>query len=144
VPQEKSKLSSKKSKTVRVKATKVARKTSTKAIKTVAPNRHFEGFMEFIRTQGVVGIAIGLVLGTQIKAVVDSFIISFINPLLGLLLPGSGELGLKTFTISIGAKSAQFAYGAFILVFLSFIVVAFVVYFIVKTLKLDRLEKPKE
>jgi large conductance mechanosensitive channel len=144
VTQEKRKPSLKKSKAVRGKATKVARKTSTKAIQTVAPNRHFEGFMEFIRTQGVVGIAIGLVLGTQIKAVVDSFIISFINPLLGLLLPGSGELGQKTFTITIGAKSAQFAYGSFFLVFLSFVVVAIVVYFIVKMLKLDKLEKPKE
>lgn len=117
--------------------------TARKKAKAV-PAEHVNGFMEFIRTQGVVGLAVGLVLGVQIKAVVDSLIASFINPILGLVLPGTGDLSKKTFTITIGDKSALFTYGAFISVLLSFVVVAAVVYFIIKGLKLDKLDKKKD
>lgn len=107
-----------------------------------APAKQAEGFMNFIRTQGVIGLAIGLVLGTQIKAVVDQLIASFINPLLGLVLPGEGDLNQKTFTLVLFGKKAVFAYGAFIFVLLSFLIVAIVIYYIVKLLRLDKLQQP--
>lgn len=101
----------------------------------------FQGFVDFIRDQGVVGIAIGLVLGTQIKVLVDSLVASFINPLIGLMLPGNNDLPQKTFTLAINSKTAVFGYGAFLAQLISFIAVAFVVYMIVKALKLDKLTK---
>src|SRR5688572_224771 len=52
------------------------------------------GFTNFIRDQGVVGVGIGLVLGIQIKAVVDTVMASFVNPLTGLL-PGGGTLSAR-------------------------------------------------
>lgn len=105
---------------------------------------HISGFMNFIREQGVVGLAVGLVLGVQVKALVDQIVASFITPLLGLLLPGEGDLAKKTFTLSFNDKTAVFAYGAFLSVLISFIIVAFLVYFLVKSLKLDKLDKKKE
>lgn len=102
------------------------------------------GFMAFVREQGVVGLAVGLVLGTQVKTLVDQIVTSFINPLLGLLLPGGGGLAQKTFSLTIGSKTADFGYGAFIAVSISFLTVAAVVYFMVKGLKLDKLDKKKE
>lgn len=127
----------------KVRARKVAKKVRTTVV-IVAPEKPLSGFMDFIRTQGVVGLAVGLVLGVQIKAVVDSLIISFINPLLGLLLPGTGDLSKKTFTLTLGDKQALFAYGAFLGVLLSFIVVALVVYVLIKSLGLDKLDKKKD
>jgi large conductance mechanosensitive channel len=109
-----------------------------------APGRQLNGFLEFMRAQGVVGLAIGLVFGVQIKALVDQIIASFINPILGLALPGQGDLAKKTFSLTVGDKVAVFSYGAFIAVLLSFITVAAVVYFIIKGLKLDKLDKKKE
>ena len=106
--------------------------------------KHFSGFMTFVREQGVVGLAVGLVLGTQVKMLVDQIVISFINPLVGLVLPGKGTLAEKTFSLSLGDKIANFTYGAFTSVFISFLAVAAVVYFIVKGLKLDKLDKKKE
>lgn len=126
----------------RGRAKKVA-KTVRRTVVIVTPERPLGGFMDFIRTQGVIGLAVGLVLGVQIKAVVDSLIASFINPLLGLILPGNGDLSKKTFALTIGEKQGIFTYGAFIVVLLSFIVVAAVVYFAVKALKLDKLDKKK-
>jgi large conductance mechanosensitive channel protein len=106
--------------------------------------RHFGGFMDFVREQGVVGLAVGLVLGIQVKAVVDQIVASFINPLLGLILPGKGALGQKTFSLTWSNKTDDFAYGAFINVLISFLVITALVYLIVKVLKLDKLDKKKD
>lgn len=102
------------------------------------------GFMTFVREQGVVGLAVGLVLGTQVKTLVDQIVASFLNPLLGLILPGGGTLAEKTFSLTLFSKTADFGYGAFTSVLISFLTVAAVVYFVVKGLKLDRLDKKKE
>lgn len=104
----------------------------------------FQGFVDFIREQGVVGLAIGIVLGAQIKTLVDSFVISFVNPILGLLLPGNGDLATKVLRVSVGAKTAVFTWGAFLMQFISFIIVAAIVYYVVKGLKLDKLDKKKD
>lgn len=103
-----------------------------------------DGFMDFVRTQGVVGLAIGIVIGTQVKSLTDQLIASFINPLLGLVLPGAGDLAQKHFTLTVGSKVAVFNYGAFVAVLISFLTVAAVIYYIIKGLKLDKLDKKKD
>jgi large conductance mechanosensitive channel len=105
------------------------------------PQAPFEGFMEFIRQQGVIGLAVGLVLGTQIKVVVDTFIASFLNPILGIILPGSGDLSQKIFVLDVFDKRAEFAWGQFVYVLISFVAVAVIIYYIIKALRLDKLAK---
>lgn len=114
--------------------------------KVVVPHifKPFQGFIDFIRSQGVVGLAVGIVLGAQIKSLVDSFVASFVNPVLGLLLPGNGDLVTKTLKITINNKTAIFTWGAFLNQFISFVIVAAIVYFVVHGLKLDELDKKKE
>jgi large conductance mechanosensitive channel len=107
-------------------------------------SKQVRGFVDFLREQSVVGLAIGLVLGTQAKVLVDQIVISFFNPLTGLLLPGEGTLKQKVFTVDWGDKSAVFAYGAFLNTLLTFIIVAAVVYYVFKGLRLDKLDKKKE
>lgn len=106
--------------------------------------KQVNGFMDFLREQSVVGLAIGLVLGTQAKVLVDQIIASFFNPFIGLLLPGEGTLAQKTATLTIGHKTAIFGWGAFVISLITFIVVAAVVYFVFKGLRLDRLDKKKD
>jgi large conductance mechanosensitive channel len=106
-------------------------------------DKHMSGFMNFVREQGVVGLAVGLILGVQVKAVVDQLVASFVNPVIGLVLPGKGGLAEKTFTLSVLSKKAVFEYGAFISVMISFLTVAAVVYLAVKALKLENLDKKK-
>ena len=110
----------------------------------VGVHKQIHGFVDFLREQSVVGLAIGLVLGTQAKALVDQLIASFINPLVGLLLPGQGTLKEKIFTLHWGHKTAAFGWGAFVVSILTFVIVAAVVYFVFKGLKLDKLDKKKE
>ena len=101
------------------------------------------GFFDFIRQQGVIGLAIGLVLGVQVKAVVDQLVASFLNPIIGLVLPGKGDLNSKVFALTVGEKQADFTYGAFISVMISFITVAFVIYLLIKSLRLEKLDRKK-
>jgi len=97
-----------------------------------------KGFIKFVREQGVVGLAVGFILGGAVSQLVNSLVTDIINPLLGLLL---GKLNLASYALEI--QSARITWGQFLTVFINFIVVALVVYFGVKWLKLDKLEKTK-
>lgn len=103
-----------------------------------------QGFTDFVREQGVVGLAIGFVLGSQVKTLVDQLVSSFLNPLIGLLLPGEGDLSKKVFHLSFRGKTQAFEWGAFAYQLLTFILVAAVIYIVVRKLKLDKLDKKKQ
>jgi large-conductance mechanosensitive channel len=60
------------------------------------------------------------------------------------LLPGEGDLSKKVFHLSFRGKGQDFLWGAFAFQFLSFVLVAAVIYFAVKKLKLDKLDKKKQ
>ena len=101
-------------------------------------------FWDFIRTQGVVGLAVGLVLGGAVSILVKSLVDNIVMPPLGLLL-GSAE-GLKGLSWTMGqasGKSAVLHYGVFLNDFINFIVIALVVYFIVRLLKIEKFDKKK-
>jgi large conductance mechanosensitive channel len=98
-----------------------------------------KGFINFIREQGVVGLAVGFILGGAVSKFVTAFITDLISPILGVILGMAG--GLKDATLKIGP--VQLFYGDFISSFIDFAVIALVVYFGVKILKLDRLDKKK-
>jgi large conductance mechanosensitive channel len=97
------------------------------------------GFLEFIREQGVVGLAVGFILGGAIAKFVSSLVTNILNPLIGLALGKAA--GLKTATWTIG--SASILYGEFIMSFIDFLVIALVIYAAVRILRLDRLDKKK-
>lgn len=99
-----------------------------------------KGFVDFVREQGVVGLAVGFILGGAISKVVSALVTDIINPLLAALLGSAGDL--KTASFSIG--SAEILYGDLISVAIDFIIIALVVYFGVKLLRLDKLDKKKE
>lgn len=98
-----------------------------------------KGFLNFIREQGVVGLAVGFLLGGAVSKFVTAFITDLINPILGVILGMAGSL--KDAYFSIGP--VKFLYGDFLSSLIDFLVVAFVVYFAVKLLRLDRLDKKK-
>jgi len=99
-----------------------------------------KGFMDFVREQGVVGLAVGFILGGAISKVVSSLVKDIINPILGIILGAAGNL--SSYSLKIG--SAEVMWGSFLSVLIDFLVIASVVYFGVKKLKLDRLDKKKE
>ncbi|MCL5410699.1 MAG: MscL family protein [Patescibacteria group bacterium] len=97
------------------------------------------GFIDFVKEQGVVGLAVGFILGGATASVVTSLVADIINPLLGLL---GGAKNLSEASLRIG--SATIMWGNFASTLINFIIVAAVVYFAVKGLGLDKLDKKKE
>lgn len=96
-----------------------------------------KGFLNFIRSQGVVGLAVGFILGGSITKFITSFVNDVVNPMVGLLVSRAGDL--KENYIAIG--SAKIMWGNFVSNFIDFIIIAFIVYFGVKILGADKLDK---
>ena len=99
-----------------------------------------KGFINFIRDQGVVGLAVGFILGGAVSKVVAGLVEDIINPILGLLLGATGNLSEAY--IKVG--ESKILWGSFVNTIIDFLVIALVVYFGVKLLKLDKLDKKKE
>lgn len=99
-----------------------------------------KGFFDFIRKQGVMGLAVGFILGGSVSKVVSALIDDIINPILGVLLGAASGLKDATFVL----WRVTFRWGDFLSVLIDFLVVALVVYVGVHLLKLDRLDKKEE
>lgn len=98
-----------------------------------------KGFFEFIRSQGIVGLAVGFIMGGSITKFITSFVTDIVNPLVGILISRAGDL--KSNYIPIG--SAKIMWGNFVSSFIDFIIIALIVYFGVKILGVDKLDKEK-
>jgi len=98
-----------------------------------------KGFIEFIRSQGVVGLAVGFIMGGSITKLITSFVNDLINPLVGILLGAAGDLKTAYFQIA----GAKIMWGSFISSIVDFIIIAIIVYFGVKILGVDKLDKEK-
>ena len=93
------------------------------------------GFVEFLRERGVAGFAIGFIFGGAAQKLVQAFIDDIVNPFVGLFLDRAHTLT----ELTIG----NFKIGDFISVLINFLVLCLVVYLIFKTLRLEKLDKPK-
>lgn len=103
-------------------------------------------FMDFIREQGVVALAIGLTVGVAVTAFVNSIVADIVNPVVGAILPGRSNLEEKFICLDTvaGVCTNKLAWGAVVSSFIAFLSIAAVVYFGVKIFKLDRLDKKKD
>ena len=101
-------------------------------------------FKEFIAKGNVMDLAVGIIIGAAFTAIVKSLVDDLINPIIGLITGGidfsnmyvvlSGNApagaGLQA---ARDAGAAVFAYGAFITSVINFMIIAFVVFLLVKT-----------
>lgn len=92
-----------------------------------------QNFREFIKKQGVVGLAVGFLLGGAVSKVVTALITDIVNPLLSVFL-GTTE-GLKEAKLKIG--EIEILWGDFLSVTIDFLIIAFVVYLLIKFLGLE-------
>ena len=107
------------------------------------PRKAFSGFADFVRTQGVVGLAVGLAIGAASAEFVKNIVGSVITPIVDLLV-GPGGLSDLTYTLTIGNRQGVFNFGLLIDSLLKFMAVALVIYLVVHGFKLDKLDKKKD
>jgi large conductance mechanosensitive channel len=98
-------------------------------------------FQEFIAKGNVMDMAVGIIIGAAFTAIVTSLVDDLINPLIGIFLGGIDFSGLSA---SMG--DAVFTYGNFIMAVINFLIVAWVVFLLVKMVKRvkDAASKPEE
>ena len=100
-------------------------------------------FRKFIVRGNVMDLAVGIIIGAAFTAIVNSLVGDIVNPVLGLLIGGvdfSNLYWVMSGTVPDGAGlqtakdsgAAVFAYGAFLTAVIEFLIVAFVVFLLVK------------
>ncbi len=120
-----------------------ARLEAAKA-KAAAAHSHGSGFMNFIREQGVVGLAVGLAIGTAAGATVKTLVEGFISPIVQFIIGSTAGLEAAVWHVDLWGRTADFKWGAFVSSAITLLATAFVIYLIIHGLKLDKLDKKKE
>ena len=101
-----------------------------------------EEFLTFIKRGNVVDLAVGVVIGSAFSKIVSSLVDDIIMPLLSLL---TGGLDFSALSIALGSGdgAATLNYGAFIAAIINFLLIALVIFVIIKSInKVSK--KPEE
>lgn len=100
-------------------------------------------FRDFIARGNVMDMAVGIIVGAAFTAIVSSLVADLINPIIGLVIGGidfknmywvmSGEVPAgASLDAAREAGAAVFAYGSFITALINFLIIAWVVFMLVK------------
>ena len=109
-----------------------------------AARSHGSGFMNFIREQGVIGLAVGLAIGAAAGDTVKKLVDAVISPLVQLMVGSQEGLDKAVWQLKIGDRVGDFAWGAFVSSLITLLATALVVYWIIHLMKLDRLDRKKD
>ena len=88
-------------------------------------------FMDFISKYKVLGLAVGFIMGVYLGLLVQALVKDFLLPAIGLAIPGMKDMATYAATVA----SQVFGIGDFLVALITFIIVAFVVFLIVKIAK---------
>ena len=96
-------------------------------------------FKEFALKGNVMDMAIGVIIGGAFKGIVDALTEHIINPIIGCFTTG----GLEGWTVKVG--EAELGIGAFIMAIINFIILAFVLFLMLKGMnKMISIRKKEE
>src|SRR5579862_4592522 len=110
----------------------------------------FQEFKKFIMRGNVLDLAIAVILGAAFGKVVSSMVNDLLNPVIGLAL---GKIDLSSYFIALNgqhydtiadakkAAAPTLNYGVFVNTLIEFVIIAFVVFIIVK--QVNRFKKPE-
>ena len=114
-------------------------------------------FKDFIAKGNVMDMAVGIIIGAAFTAIVTSLVGDLINPIIGLFTGGvdfTNNYAVLAGDVPEGASleaaretgASVFAYGAFIMAVINFLIIAFVVFMLVRYVNKVKAmaEKPEE
>ena len=94
-------------------------------------------FKDFISKGNVMDMAVGIIIGGAFTAIVNALVANILMPLVGLICGGQNVADLY-FTIA----DATFNYGALLQAIIDFVLIAFVLFLIIKAM--NKMRKKKE
>lgn len=89
--------------------------------------KFLDEFKAFISRGNVMDMAVGVIIGASFKAIVDSLVADMINPLLGMF----GGMNFSEYKIQLPGE-ATLNYGNFITSIINFLIMAFIIFCLVK------------
>jgi len=96
-------------------------------------------FKAFINRGNVVDMAVGIMIGAAFKAIVDALVNNLISPFIGIIFKQNFS------TLSFEINGAVFQYGALIMAIINFLIIAMVLFAIIKMMNwLQSVGKKKE
>ena len=96
-----------------------------------APKGLWAEFMDFLSKYKVLGLAVGFIMGLYLGNLVQALVKDLLLPAIGLAIPGMKDMA----TYVVTAASQIFGVGDFLVALITFIIVAFVIFLIVKITK---------
>lgn len=108
-------------------------------------------FKDFIAKGNVMDMAVGIIIGAAFTAIVKSLVGDLINPIISLFMGGVdfssmymllGEGTFASIAAAEEAGAAVFAYGRFIMAIINFLIIAFVVFMLVRSI--NKMKKAEE
>ena len=94
-------------------------------------------FRDFINRGNVVDLAVAVILGAAFGAIVKSIVDDLLMPLIGIII---GGIDFKGLVLQVG--NAQLMYGNFIQAVINFLIIAFVIFLLVRALNKMKKEQP--
>lgn len=88
----------------------------------------FKEFKEFAMRGNVMDLAVGIIIGAAFTAIVTSLVDDILSPIIGLLV----QVNFSDLVLNAGGVTLK--YGSFIMAVINFVIVAFALFVIVKTL----------
>ncbi len=90
--------------------------------------KFFSEFKEFAMRGNVMDLAVGIIVGSAFTAIVTSLVNDILSPIIGLLV----RMDFSDLAVEFAGVSLK--YGAFIMAIINFVIVAFALFLIIKTL----------
>ena len=94
-------------------------------------------FRDFISRGNVIDLAVAVIIGAAFTAIVTSLVDDIIMPIIGVLM---GGVDFTSLTVQVG--DAMIMYGNFIQAIINFLIIAFVIFMMVRTI--NKMQGPAE
>jgi len=100
-------------------------------------------FFDFLKTFGIIGLAIAFVIGQAASRLVTALVNDIIDPIIGFFLP-AGSLDTLTFKITnLAGSTTEFKYGDLMSNIIDFLIIALIVFLAYKQLSKYKLVEDK-
>ncbi len=93
-------------------------------------------FLKFIQKGNVLDLAVAVIIGGAFGAIITSLVNDIIMPIVGIIIGGVNFTGLKA---TVG--EAEILYGNFIQATVNFVIIAFVIFLVVKAV--NKMKRPE-
>ena len=100
-------------------------------------------FFDFLKTFGIIGLAIAFVIGQASSKLVTALVEDIINPLVGLFLPSGSLETLSAKVTNVSGTMSEFKYGDLIANIIDFLIIALVVFVVYKFLSRYKIVEDK-